>query len=225
MFLRFLLPCCLIGLVIATGCIGETNQISKQQDQTDPVVTAAQQEGTTKDSPTTDSPTEDSPPEDSPTSRASTNLADQLKNEKEEFAKQSIEIPAAWKRLGKTSHIWADKDKKRVVVRGAICLREGLLEMFACPATTKEHESIVSVHALASEVHATFLAMGINPGSPMTWVGRYIPVSGPVMEVEVWWMEDGKLVKRRAQEMIKNCLLYTSPSPRDATLSRMPSSA
>ena len=26
-------------------------------------------------------------------------------------------------------------------------------------------------------------------------------------------------------ERIKNCLLYTSPSPRDATLSRMPSSA
>ena len=26
-------------------------------------------------------------------------------------------------------------------------------------------------------------------------------------------------------EQIKNCLLYTSPSPRDATLSRMPSSA
>ena len=25
--------------------------------------------------------------------------------------------------------------------------------------------------------------------------------------------------------MINNCLLYTSPSPRDATLSRMPSSA
>ena len=28
-----------------------------------------------------------------------------------------------------------------------------------------------------------------------------------------------------ANEMNKNCLLYTSPSPRDATLSRMPSSA
>ena len=26
-------------------------------------------------------------------------------------------------------------------------------------------------------------------------------------------------------KLIKNCLLYTSPSPRDATLSRMPSSA
>ena len=27
------------------------------------------------------------------------------------------------------------------------------------------------------------------------------------------------------QSKVKNCLLYTSPSPRDATLSRMPSSA
>ena len=28
-----------------------------------------------------------------------------------------------------------------------------------------------------------------------------------------------------AHAMLSNCLLYTSPSPRDATLSRMPSSA
>ena len=31
--------------------------------------------------------------------------------------------------------------------------------------------------------------------------------------------------KRMAEEKILSCLLYTSPSPRDATLSRMPSSA
>ena len=31
--------------------------------------------------------------------------------------------------------------------------------------------------------------------------------------------------KRSASKVIKDCLLYTSPSPRDATLSRMPSSA
>ena len=29
----------------------------------------------------------------------------------------------------------------------------------------------------------------------------------------------------RARQLYKHCLLYTSPSPRDATLSRMPSSA
>ena len=34
---------------------------------------------------------------------------------------------------------------------------------------------------------------------------------------------DGRL--KEEQQGNKNCLLYTSPSPRDATLSRMPSSA
>ena len=34
-----------------------------------------------------------------------------------------------------------------------------------------------------------------------------------------------KNVKGGSAEMVKFCLLYTSPSPRDATLSRMPSSA
>ena len=33
------------------------------------------------------------------------------------------------------------------------------------------------------------------------------------------------IVSRRDPELIKNCLLYTSPSPRDRTRSRMPSSA
>ena len=31
--------------------------------------------------------------------------------------------------------------------------------------------------------------------------------------------------ERSAMDVFNNCLLYTSPSPRDATLSRMPSSA
>ena len=34
-----------------------------------------------------------------------------------------------------------------------------------------------------------------------------------------------KLYAGRLQTLFKTCLLYTSPSPRDATLSRMPSSA
>ena len=39
------------------------------------------------------------------------------------------------------------------------------------------------------------------------------------------WGHDFRPEYRRIREMIKSCLLYTSPSPRDATLSRMPSSA
>ena len=35
----------------------------------------------------------------------------------------------------------------------------------------------------------------------------------------------GKLLGFTKNAVVGNCLLYTSPSPRDATLSRMPSSA
>ena len=35
----------------------------------------------------------------------------------------------------------------------------------------------------------------------------------------------GKVTVKEAKQRIKDCLLYTSPSPRDGTSSRMPSSA
>ena len=49
-----------------------------------------------------------------------------------------------------------------------------------------------------------------------------------------WWLAEGEArghdldldaARRRVYGMEYSCLLYTSPSPRDATLSRMPSSA
>ena len=47
-------------------------------------------------------------------------------------------------------------------------------------------------------------------------------ISGSLSSSNAPISEDLKL---KIVEMIKDCLLYTSPSPRDATLSRMPSSA
>ena len=46
-------------------------------------------------------------------------------------------------------------------------------------------------------------------------------VGGPKPKVE----NPGKLLKRIMDEVFKHCLLYTSPSPRDRSVSRMPSSA
>ena len=51
------------------------------------------------------------------------------------------------------------------MVGGKICLRQGLLEMFACPEGTKEHESIVSVNAKAQTVHTALLAVGLAPAN------------------------------------------------------------
>ena len=39
------------------------------------------------------------------------------------------------------------------------------------------------------------------------------------------YYEDGRKINDEIMEQIMDCLLYTSPSPRDGLLSRMPSSA
>ena len=46
-------------------------------------------------------------------------------------------------------------------------------------------------------------------------------------DVEVFYLADTKRIPfgNKNSKEIRFCLLYTSPSPRDATLSRMPSSA
>ena len=55
----------------------------------------------------------------------------------------------------------------------------------------------------------TLLAADIHVGKEATFARAGIPVPGGISE----------------QTLNTLCLLYTSPSPRDATLSRMPSSA
>ena len=53
---------------------------------------------------------------------------------------------------------------------------------------------------------------------------RNIIINMPDLDkVEKFSLEDLSYSKER--DYFKSCLLYTSPSPRDATLSRMPSSA
>ena len=41
----------------------------------------------------------------------------------------------------------------------------------------------------------------------------------------LWLLQDPNQYKADIQQLINDCLLYTSPSPRDLSTSRMPSSA
>ena len=69
----------------------------------------------------------------------------------------------------------------------------------------------------------TFLILA--PNFPDKKMREILFIKETSEEISIW--EGNKLTKKEAQEIsgIKTCLLYTSPSPRDATLSRMPSSA
>jgi hypothetical protein len=114
-----------------------------------------------------------------------------------------FEISNQWKRLG-PFELWVDREKHQVIVGGHICLRNGALEMFACPRHTKEHESIVAIHCDAKFVHTALLAVGAKPGKPVEYEPEYRPASGPIVKIRVRWMEDGKLTEKRAQDLVRN---------------------
>ena len=99
------------------------------------------------------------------------------------------------------NRVWVDMKKKQVIVDGYVSLREGYLEMFACPAGTKEHESVVAVQSSAQVVHAALLAIGAKPGTPVQFTPKFAPATGTEIAVEVRWLDPhGKWHKTPAQQ-------------------------
>jgi hypothetical protein len=116
--------------------------------------------------------------------------------------------------------VWIDADRKRVVLRGGVCLREGPLELFACihrwvedefaeggkvRRGTKEYESVVTVNTTAAHVHTALLAVGAEPGGPVRFTPEYEPASGTRIDVLLSWEDaDGKRQESKAQEWIQS---------------------
>ncbi len=95
--------------------------------------------------------------------------------------------PPAMVRLDPHDYVWVDRAKKRIVVDGYIAMREGALEMLACPVGTKEHESIIATFCKAQTVHAGLLAVGAETGKPVQWQPTYEPPSGSEIQINVLW--------------------------------------
>ena len=112
--------------------------------------------------------------------------------------------PEGLVKLSKTHPLWLDTRRKAVVIDGEVCLREGILEMFACPRGTKEHESIVVLDCIPHDVHAALLALGAKVGTPVKFDPEYVPAKGDIVDVFVLWKdEEGGKHQARAQEWIK----------------------
>jgi len=113
--------------------------------------------------------------------------------------------PAGMRRLTRDYPIWLDAERKLLVVDGEVCLREGQLEMFACPRQTKEHESVVVVDAKSRYIHAGLLAVGAKSGKPVQFDPDYQPATGDVIEIFVLWQDkEGKRHRARAQDWVRN---------------------
>jgi uncharacterized protein (TIGR03067 family) len=101
--------------------------------------------------------------------------------------------------------LWIDKEHKRVVIDAEVCLREGSLEMLACPAGSKEHESVVAIVPRASFVHTALLAVGGESGRPVQFWPAYSPASGDRIDVFLLWDEkDGTKRQVAGQHWVRN---------------------
>ena len=70
-----------------------------------------------------------------------------------------------------------------------------------------------------TEGRVDHLVVGVGTGGTICGTGKYLKEKKP--SVKCWGIDTyGSVFKK-----YKDCLLYTSPSPRDRTRSRMPSSA
>ncbi|MBN1393808.1 MAG: hypothetical protein JW959_02085 [Pirellulales bacterium] len=126
-----------------------------------------------------------------------------------EEAKQSekplVDHPDRLKQVNPEATVWVDPVEKRVVLQGQVCQRDALLEMFACLANTKEHESIVSIPCQAFAVHAALLAVGAKPGKTVQYDPEYVPASGAEIEIAVRWKDEkGEVRQARAQDWIRD---------------------
>ena len=113
--------------------------------------------------------------------------------------------PQGLKQMAKPNRVWIDMKQRQVVVDGYVSLQEGMLEMFACPVATKEHESVVAVYAWPQVVHAALLAVGAKAGKPVQFRPKFVPPSGTEVAIEVRWLDEKKKWQTaRAQDWVKN---------------------
>ena len=124
------------------------------------------------------------------------------------------------KQVSEDCDVWLDKEKKRVILRGNVCLREGPLELLACiyrwlddPSApqgklrrgTKEYESVLTVNTSAAVVHSALLLTGAKPGSPVRYDPKYQPAHGAEVEITLHWTDaEGKPREAKAQDWVQN---------------------
>src|SRR4051812_33003244 len=74
--------------------------------------------------------------------------------------------------VGKNVYLEVDGEKRRVIVKAEVCLREGALEGLLTRKKMKEHEYILAADVDARHIHAALLAARARAGSPVRFAPR-----------------------------------------------------
>lgn len=111
-----------------------------------------------------------------------------------------------WVRMHPGYEVWLDTKEKQVIVGGRISVHDGMLEMFACPIDTKDHEAIISTISNAETIHIGLLAIGAMRGVPSYWTEEtgLVTAIGPVCNISVSWPSEGETKSVDARTFIRD---------------------
>ena len=120
-------------------------------------------------------------------------------------ATATIDAETGLTALNKQKTVLLDRERKRILLRTQVVLREGLLEMLLCRAHTKEHESVLAVDSEAYIIHAGLLAVGAEPGHPVRFQPEFQPPAGQQIDIWLNWKDaDGKAHRIKAQKWVRH---------------------
>ena len=117
-----------------------------------------------------------------------------------------LSVPTDAIPLSQDEKIWIDKQRKRLLLDGEVCLQKGQLELLICPWNGKLHESVVRVHSKPSTIHAGLLAIGGEPGSPVSYENdEYQAANGGVVDVILQWKDaQGETQEAHGQDWVRH---------------------
>ena len=117
-----------------------------------------------------------------------------------------LPVPTGAISLSQDEKIWIDKQRKRLLLDGEVCLKKGPLELLICPWNGKLHESVVRVHSKPSTIHAGLLAIGGEPGAPVSYENdEYQAANGGVVDVILQWKDaQGETQEAHGQDWVRH---------------------
>jgi len=102
----------------------------------------------------------------------------------------------------KIGSVTVDRPAREVRLPGAVALREGMLEYFACAPSGKLYESLLRVDVDPYNLQVALLLIGLQPVNNLTYQGDAARPAGDPVTIEVSWRTQQGSVSHRAEDLL-----------------------
>src|SRR5687767_3537095 len=102
--------------------------------------------------------------------------------------------PATTSKSGRLPHLEFSAKTKQIRVECETLGVDTPLEFFAVVQNGPEHEAVVRSKVKPSDLHTALLAVGLKPGSPVSYskaANKWIPPHGPPLQITMEYEKDG----------------------------------